>query len=258
MEPSWRDGCYKMLPPKNYPMNHHKPVNQLALRGLAGASLLASGTQAYALVMSASSLPADLIPGTVPTTPANAFLTSNWDVDGDGLQDFVFGFRQPQSPTTFDWQGIVQGVPAGNGGSMFFSGPYLRYSVRLNSGDTVDATGSFSLPNQGVVLGSRYAGSNYGQFQAPNSRGFIGFRFSNASGLHFGWLELQAKRSSGGDIGIQFFNAAYESDAGAAIRIPSAAVPDSGGTLGILAIGAGALALQHRRSRRLALARGES
>ena len=221
-------------------------VNQLTLRGLAGASFLAAGTQAYSAVVPAASLPANLIPAVVPTTPANAFLVSGWDVDGDGLQDFVFGFRQPESTTTFDWQSIIQGVPAGGGGSIFYTGPYLRYSVRLNPGDTVDAAGTFSAPNQGVVLGSRYAGENYGQFQAPNSRGFVGFRFTNASGVHYGYLELQARRSSGGDIGIEFFSAAFETDAGVKIVVPEP------GTLGFLALGVGALALKHRRSRRAA------
>lgn len=205
-----------------------KAVSAKVMSGLAGAAALAAGSQAYSAVTPAASLPAN-IPGTVPSTPTP--LTSLWDVDGDAASDFVFRYETFASGS---WFSGIGSFPPNNAvvGYVGYFGPYtLFYADNLGSGAVVDATDNFVGTNNYAILASRFSGTDYGAFRAPNTRGFVGFKFEIGSNLHFGWIELETSR----DGGVVFHSGAYESTPNTPIAIPEP------GSLAALAIGAAAL-----------------
>ena len=214
--------------------------------GLAGAVAIGAGSSAYGSIVVVS-VPANIVPATLPQT---ALLTRNWDINSDGTNDFQFFFRQPQQ-SGVDWQcGIF---PLGAGSFTFgtpgFSSTFF-YAQRFNAGDTISAVpppGAVQVgsPSE-AVLASRFLGSDYGQFQPPNSQGFLGLQFTTASGTFFGYIQVKVNRSPGaGQPGFQFISAAYDNTPGT--PIVAGAVPEPG-TLALLAVGAaGVVAIQRRR-----------
>lgn len=215
--------------------------------GLAGAAALASGTEAYGAPVAATSLPANFTPANGVTNPLHSTL---WDVDGDGTVDFGFGFYQKSTNGTF-----VSGI-YGNGGvgyaaAVGYLGVYGAYANNLTVGSVIGPTSSF-VQNAGyyTVLTSRFNNVNYGQFSPPNGTGFVGFEFTEADGIHYGYIQLTTARytSSTNKGGQQFLQAFYETVPGVPIAIP-AAVPEPG-SLASLAFGAGLLGAVAVRARK--------
>lgn len=222
--------------------------------GLAGALAIASGTAAYGAPVAVNP-PPDLI-----NTAGNATNTTvNWDVNGDGIIDFTFVNRYPNSNTTgVVWQlnmNPAAGTAATNG-VVSYQGAFVRYAFALAGGTSIGAASTFGTPTQ-ITLGSRYSSSgvqtNYGGFAAagpngsvpPGTMAFAGFRFQAADGTHFGWIQL----SVNGGI-IDFSTAAYETTPGAAILAGNSVVPEPS-TLAMLALGAVGVvgaAIKRRRS----------
>ena len=126
-------------------------------------------------------------------------------------------------------------------------GLLLFYAQRLTAGQTVptDAVAAGAAPVAvSAILGSAFNGASYGQFQ---TRGFLGIQFIDSGSVsHYGYLELQVAKSTGGTPGIQFFSAAY--DNGTLTPIIAGAVPEPG-TLAMLAMGAVGVLAGHRRRR---------
>jgi hypothetical protein len=221
---------------------------QKASSGLLGALAIAGGSAAYGDVVVVAP-PADLAPSQLPeATGIDRF----WDVDGDAIDDIQFNFRQPQTSGSLDWQGNFFGQTASTFAQL---GPPFFYVHRFNAGDTIGPlppTGEVVLPPaQQGIFASNFNGIYYGQFQPPNSRGFLGFQFTNSMGTFFGYLELQITRASAvNDPGFQFFAAAYDDTPGTPII--AGAIPEPG-TLSMLVLGAaGLLAACKRRSRKQA------
>jgi hypothetical protein len=211
--------------------------------GLAGAAALAASTEAYGAVVSAT-LPANFIPSSGVTSPANQ---TPWDVDGNGTVDFSLFFSQASTGGNFV-SGIYGYGGVGTAAAVAYLGPYVAYVNRLVVGNTIGPASVFNQ-NTGYVaaFASRFNGTYYGQFVSPNTRGFIGFEFTNASGLHYGYLELMTSQfaSAGSPGGQTFFQAFYETTPNTAITI----VPEPR-SLAALAFGAailGGVALNRRK-----------
>jgi hypothetical protein len=229
--------------------------------GLLGALAIASGTSAYASIITVNT-PADLT-----NVPNGANTAVNWDINSDGIMDFTFQNRYPN--TAAGSYGVVwqlnmnpfAGTAATNGVDSYLS--LIRYAFARPAGALFSAASAWSTTTQ-VTLGSMYSYGangfyNYGGFAAdgrtagttangavtPGTFAFAGFRFSAADGTHYGWVKLAVNAGL-----IDFANpiaAAYESVAGVAIN--AGAVPEPG-TMALLALGAaGALGTAIKRRR---------
>lgn len=232
-----------------------------ASKGLVGALAIAGGTSTYAGIVNATP-PSDLT-----NVAGGPNTTVSWDVNSDGIQDFTFINRFPNTDPNSDYGVVWQlnmnpfsGTSATNG-LVSYAGPFIRYAFALGSGTSVGGASSFSTSTQ-VTLGSKYAydgagGVNYyGGFAAggPNSSvnpgtfAFVGFRFSAADGTHYGWVRLAVNAGI-----IDFANpvaAAYESTPGTSILTGATAVPEPG-TIALLALGAAGIlgtAIKRRRA----------
>jgi hypothetical protein len=202
-----------------------------ASKGLAGALAIASGSSAYGAIVSASSLPTDIFPATFPTTSTTVV---NWDVNGDSVIDFTFSFRQPQTAGV-DWQANMNALT--NSAVLGYVGPSFPYAERLINGQAVAPSGTnvfvagLASPGKQVIISSIFASTPYGQFQPPNSTGFIGFQFTVGANTFNGYIQLKVGRS----FGIDFISAFYNNTPGGAIT--AGQVPEPG-TLALLAFGA--------------------
>lgn len=209
--------------------------------GLVGAMAIASGTSAYATIINVAT-PADFT-----VAPGVANTTANWDVNGDGIFDFTFNYRYPNTPnpTGVIWQANMNpavGTQATNTVAGY-SGPFIRYAQALPSGFSIGSTlaggNSWSTTATQVTLGSRYRSNGtlnyYGGFTttvAPGTPAFAGFRFNSGGQTFYGWIQLSVGPGS-----IDFISAAYENVAGQTILAGAAAVPEPG-SLALLALGA--------------------
>jgi hypothetical protein len=215
-------------------------------KGLAGAVAIASGTSAYGSIIVVNP-PADLT-----NVPGGANTTVQWDVNSDGTMDFLFNNRYPNTalPTNgVVWQQNMNpsaGLAATNG-LVSYLGAFVRYAFALGAGVSVGPTDTtFSTVTQ-VVLGSKYNSGGisnyYGGFAAngpngsvaPGTFAFVGFRFTAADGIHFGYLRLAVNAGIIDFDNVGAMRAAYESTPNTAIL--TGAVPEPG-TMALLALGA--------------------
>lgn len=237
-------------------MSKKSPVKKIS-KGLAGAIAIASGTSAYGAGVYINP-PADLT-----NVPGGTSTFRNWDVNGDGVTDFVFQNRYPNAPPDdfgVIWQ-LSMNPAAGTeltNGLLSYPGQFVQYAHALGMYRFISSFNTaFSTQTQ-VVLGSKYnygpAGSfYYGGFAAdrghnepyesvaPGTLAFVGFRFHAADGTHYGWVRLSV------NAGIIDFNlAAYNTTANQEI---ATVIPEPG-TLALLAVGAvgviGAVAKRRR------------
>jgi PEP-CTERM motif len=240
-------------------MKKRKSFNR-ASTGLLGALSIASGTAAYGTPTPVA------VPGDLTNTAGNTLATMvNWDVNSDGIIDFNFTNRFPNtaSGTGVIWQGNMNSNAPTTNGVVSYAGTFVRYAFALPAGALINATNQSSgmaPPITQIVLGSRYRSGAlslyYGGFAAdgrtagttangavtPGTFRFAGFVFSAADGLHFGWIQLATTAGL-----IDFVNAAYETTPLAAIN--AGAVPEPG-TLALLAVGAaGVLGAAAKRRR---------
>lgn len=128
-----------------------------ATSGLAGAVAIAGGTSAYAQIISVAT-PADFV------IPAGTATTSvNWDVNGDGITDFTFRYRYPNTAAGGATDGVIwqanmnpfAGSAATNGTISYAGGGAIRYGSALTLGTSVGTGGAFSTAaNTQIILGS--------------------------------------------------------------------------------------------------------
>ena len=221
-----------------------------ATTGLAGAVAIASGSQAYGAVVSVT-VPPNLA-SNQNATPETDF----WDVNGDGVPDFQLtaGVNTAYQAAYAGVSGAYQATTAfGTSNKVVgYTGSFGYYATRLAGGTTINSSSAFVQGTYLTVLASRFAGVNYGQFR---TKGFLGFEFMAADGLHFGYLQLQApvagKSASTLSASLNFFTAAYETTPNTAITIP-AAVPEPTSLAALAFGGAGALGAAALRRRKAA------
>ncbi len=218
----------------------HRELIKTATTGLAGAAAIATGSQAYGAV--------------ITVTPSNSILSTNalgtpvtefFDVNGDGISDLQLTVNV--NTTYAAAYGGVSGSSAAYNAFgainqvVGYAGAFGNYATRLAAGASVGPTSAFVYGDHLTVLGSRFAGKNYGQFR---TRGFFGFEFIAADGEHFGYLNLLStvagRNAATLSLGLTFYSAAYESTPNTPITIPGA-VPEPS-SLAALAFGAAGLA----------------
>lgn len=222
-----------------------------ATTGLAGAVAIASGSQAYGAVVSAT-LPANLTSTNAAGTP----MTDFWDVNGDGTPDFQLtaGVNTAYKAAYTGVAGAYQAYAAFGVENQVvgYAGSFGNYATRLTAGTSVGSGSAFIYGNYLTVLGSRFSGKNYGQFR---TRGFLGFEFQEADGTHYGYLELLStvagSTASNLSAKLTFYSAAYETTPNTPIVIPGA-IPEPSSLAALAFAGAGLAGAVAYRSKKAA------
>ncbi len=216
----------------------------LLKHGVAGAAALAAGTNAYGNVIVVAT-PADFV-----IAPGTATTSVNWDVNSDGITDFIFNYRYPNStlPSGVIWQANMNPATgtALTNQPLGYQGAFVRYAQAFAAGTVFGATPPANPPGSSfgtaaqVTLGSRYRSAGtlnyYGGFAvtvAPGTPAYAGFRFNVAGQTFYGYIQLSVGPGS-----IDFISAAYENTPNT--NIVAGAVPEPG-TLAGLAVGAAGL-----------------
>ena len=236
-------------------MSKTAPLKTLG-KGLTAAVAIASGSSAYATIMLVNP-PPDLT-----NSPGGPTTFANWDVNGDGTNDFFFQNRYPNTApgnAGVVWQLSI--VPLASNGVISYLGPNIRYAFALHYGEFVSpGDPRFSTTaSETIVLGSKYGYAGAGQYYyggfaaggpngsvAPGQIAFAGFRFQAADGTHYGWVRLSVNAGI-----IDFADAAYETTPNQLIPFPLDPPMPEPGTLALLAMGAigviGAVAKRRRQ-----------
>jgi hypothetical protein len=159
-----------------------------------------------------------------------------WDVDGDGMSDFIFSHYKKTVTSTYYYNVYTSRVIAGflgelsvNGqggfGRLLRSQTYYSFPLRqLASGSEIGPSGIFhgrpllaqfnKMSQSGVIYPFAAAWS-------PGETGFFGFAFNKNGQRHYGWGELQFDPSSVNSIGYRFevTRAYYNNTPGASINV---------------------------------------
>jgi len=198
-------------------MKQPNSLKTVVSTGLAGAAALAASTEAYGAVVSVTP-PANFIPTSGVTNPAHQ---APWDVNSDGTADFSLFFSQ--ASTGGNWVSGIYGYGgAGIAAASAYAGPYVTYVYRLGAGAVVGPASPFyQAAGYVAVFASKFSGILYGQFSAPNSTGYVGFEFTAADGIHFGYFQVTTDHfvNAGSPGGQVFAQAFYETTPNTAITI---------------------------------------
>ena len=229
-------------------------------RSLSQKLALASGAGAALAGLTAEAVPIQST--TLPLSPPATDGDANWDVDGDGTYDFILtndssssaGFEAfalnannlvvAVAATQFPFDNMAK-LASGFavGGAL---APGFNFNPVSHVEVTSDGSASSDMTRGGWALGDT---------------GFFGFKFTNTSGLHYGWAELSLHGTTGGYAvgqGYTILRAYYNDVANASINVGdtgAAGVPeiDPASAGSVLSLVMGSLAmLERRRSRRAA------
>jgi hypothetical protein len=167
----------------------------------------------------------------------------DWDVDNDG----TFDFRLVNEATTCAWFDNLNGgrlvVPedAGADGILKLNAGFLVRNTMTGAKFWAGAQAYNTITAYGGIGGDAGQGG-----WAVGNTGYFGFKFTNASGTHYGWGEMSITGAPVGQ-GFTVNTAYYESTVNQQIAAgDTGAVPEPG-SIGLLALGAlGVLARRKR------------
>ena len=198
---------------------------------------------------------AGIVPSTtVPASPPSSSNSSDtWDVDGDGTPDF--NLRRQTSSASVTELGATRFV--------FASAEVGRKCfAKLSAGFTVGATMPglftfFSDINKSITITKwNDIGMDAGvNGWANGDIGYFGFKFSNTSGIHYGWGQIDIKSTGSFSYvgqGYTFTEAYYNTTPDASIKVGdtgAASVPeiDPASAASVLSLVMGSLAMLERR-----------
>ena len=208
---------------------------------------------------------------TLPLSPPASAGVSYWDVDGDGTNDFTL-----HNSTIAGSDSTIRGAVLSELGPARFVSPAAASIgfAKLNAGFNVGGvlvTGYkffyFAQINIGITnSGSIGSAASTGGW-ALGDTGYFGFKFSNTSGVHYGWGQINIHGATGGysiGQGYTLTEAYYNTTPGASIQVGdtgAASVPeiDPASAGSVLSLVMGSLAmLERRRLRRSKAAEGDA
>ena len=217
---------------------------------LAQKIALASGAGA-AITGIVAPQSADAVPiqsTTLPLSPPASNGYGYWDVDGDGTNDFRLHNRSgtlarltDQGPARF-----VSPVDATTDG-------FAKLNTGFNVGGALVAGYKFpsgSSSDISMTIGGAIGRTVSEQGWSIGNTGYFGFKFSNASGVHYGWGQASFTGTPG--QGFTLTEAYYNGVAGAPIAVGdtgASAVPeiDPASAGSVMSLVMGSLAMLERR-----------
>ncbi len=208
-----------------------------------------------------TSLDADIVYNGSEFTVTQSTLDTEWDVDGDGANDFFF--RKDSYGSTFLYISIDMNSNGGRNGRGF-----INFGAGSSSDDVRNLPAGFriggSLANgyswgasaqsdRNAVFGS--VGSGYYQYPGMDMQGFnldesgyVGFRFESSGSLHYGWARMTLNSSP--DYGsVTIHEWAYNDTSGGSI-LAGQSIPEPGHLGGLAALACGAAGLRRTRRKR--------
>ena len=201
---------------------------------------------------------------TLPMSPPASDGSNLWDVDGDGTNDFKLrnmgpganltelGAARFVAPSSRSYWGFAKLSSAFDVNAVMTGFKFLssaQQSIRMTRSGNIDTVGA-----QGWAIGNT---------------GYFGFKFSNTSGVHYGWGQINIHGTTGGysvGQGYTLTEAYYNTAVGASIQVgdtggsPSSVPeidPASAGSVLSLVMGSLAM-LERRRLRRAKAAEGDA
>jgi len=234
---------------------HHDQRSRSLSQKLAVASGAAA---AFAGVAAPQLAEAEIIRSTtLPLSPPVSEGYVNWDVDGDGTNDFRMSNSSSLAMATE--LGASRFVAPKNQNVDGFAKLASGFVVGSNLGTAY----KFFVGRQfGIIITSSSSiGTDVTQGGwAMGDIGFFGFKFSNTSGVHYGWGQINIHGATGGFVvgqGFTFTEAYYNTTPDASITVDDrgTAVPeiDPASAGSVLSLVMGSLAmLERRRMRRAA------
>jgi PEP-CTERM motif-containing protein len=226
--------------------------NKSLLTGLAGAAVLAGGSQAYGTIVVVN-VPANIIgndpAATTDATPTRRFV----DLDGNGTDDIQLAYRSFNASGPGGTYYIQQSFVSSLSGQTAAYGPVGSqdqfYAYELGAGDAIPGANNFGQhPTNLTHIVTYVNGNTYGLWQMGD-RGFVGFRFTDLNGqVDYGYIELEtdAFADAKNPGGLQFFRIAYE-DSGKPIAAGAVPEPSSLAALAFGGAGLAAAALRRRK-----------
>lgn len=248
-------------------MVHVSDANASRRLSLSQKLALASGAgAAFVGAVAPQSADAAIVQSTtVPVSPpASSNSSDTWDVDGDGTPDFTL--RRATSTASVTELGATRFVFASPGvGFKCFA----KLSAGFDVGAAMPGFTFFSHINKSISITRQ---NDIGldadvNGWANGDIGYFGFKFSNTSGVHYGWGQIDIKSTgSFSYVGQAYtFTEAYYNDTpDASIKVGdtgAASVPeiDPASAGSVLSLVMGSLAmLERRRLRRSKAAEGDA
>ncbi len=136
---------------------------------------------------------------------------------------------------------------AGVAGFSRYNFDVLRYASKLSFGQTINTRPFVTGGGYLALIPNEGAGYN-AQWLEPGT-GFVGFRFNVGSGVQYGWARIDAEGQPGNVFTLIDYAFTDQGERITAGQTGITSVPESGGSLGLLALGcAGLLAWRARRS----------
>ena len=244
---------------KTKPPRRISTSQKLALASGAGAALAGAFVPQWA--------EAEIVRSTtLPLSPPASSGSNFWDVDGDGTNDFRLRNRASSSASLTE-VGLARFVsPAARTDDGF-----AKLNAGFNVGGSMTAGYKFfSTAQRGITIttSSRIGGDAGADGWALGDIGYFGFKFTNTSGVHYGWGQINIHGATGGFVagqGFTFTQAYYNDTPGASIQVGdtggSSPVPeiDPASAGSVLSLVMGSLAmLERRRLRRAKAAEGDA
>jgi len=229
----------------------------------SGAAAAFTGVAAPQLV-EAGIVRSTTLPLSPPASGASSPLLGGvnyWDVDGDGTNDFRL-FNRLNNLARLTDLGPARFVCSINATTDGFA----KLNTGFNVGGALVAGYKFqSFSSSDITMTNRGAiGGDIGaQGWSIGNTGYFGFKFSNASGVHYGWGQASFTGTPTGQ-GFTLTEAYYESDDGDSITVGNRGItavpeidPASAGSVLSLVMGSLAM-LERRRLRRSKAAEGDA
>ena len=228
-------------------------AQKLALAGGAGAAIAG-----VAAPQSADAVPIQST--TLPLSPPATAGTVPWDIDGDGTEDFRLR-NLGGNAASFGNVGAAPSLARFVVPNTLTESGFAKLSAGFNISATMPGFSFFPDPEFNSMtrfgnIGNAAAGNGW----AMGDIGYFGFKFTNSSGVHYGWGQISFHGVTGGFVqgqGFTLTEAYYNGVAGAPIAVGDrgTAVPEidpaSAGSVMSLVIGSLAM-LERRRKLRAA------
>ena len=223
-------------------------AQKLALAGGAGAAIAG-----VAAPQSADAVPIQST--TLPLSPPATAGTVPWDIDGDGTEDFRLR-NLGGNAASFGNVGAAPSLARFVVPNTITESGFAKLSAGFNISATMPGFSFFPDPEFNSMtrfgnIGNAAAGNGW----AMGDIGYFGFKFTNTTGVHYGWGQLNLHGATGSFVagqGFTFTEAYYNSDPNAPIAVGdtgSAAVPeiDPASAGSVMSLVIGSLAMLERR-----------